>query len=117
MRVRLKVDPEPVPHSGTPITDNNYCRPLKYTWFYDQYIHAETGVQVIFSERENFFDGRFASKNNETLTLNGNGTIVLKTRWCSGYGVFHYTQTRFKGKDEYGEPVTISGPWVRLLAP
>lgn len=118
-RVRLKIDPDPVPHSGKPITDATACRNpvMKYTWYYDQYIHAETGVPVTFTERENFFEGRFVSRNGETLTLNGNGTIVLHTRWCSGYAKFHYAQTKFKGKDEYGEPVEISGPWVRLMAP
>jgi hypothetical protein len=118
-RVSLKIDPEPVPHSGKPITDVAACRNpvMKYTWYYTQYIHAETGVPVTFAERENFFEGRFVSRNGETLTLNGNGTIALHTRWCSGYAKFHYAQTRFKGKDEYGEPIEISGPWVRLLAP
>ena len=116
-RVRLKIDPEPVPYSGQAITDVAACRNLKHTWFYDQYIHGETGVAVTFPERENFFDGRFTSKNGETIRLAGNGTVVLRTRWCSGYATFHYTQTRFKGKDEYGEAITISGPWARLLAP
>jgi hypothetical protein len=118
-RVKLKVDPEPVPHSGNPITDVAACRNpvMKYTWYYDQIIHADTGVPVVFSERENFFEGRFVNRNTETLNLKGNGTIVLHTRWCSGYAKFHWAQTRFKGKDDYGEPVEISGPWVRLMAP
>lgn len=116
-RVRFKIDPEPVPHSGKPITDTRSCRDLKYTWYYDQYIHGETGVPVTFTERENFFDGRFVNKNTQTIRLEGNGTVVLRTRWCSGHPIFHYAQTRFKGKDENGEPITISGPWVRLLKP
>lgn len=117
MRVSIKIDPEPVPYSGRPITDTASCRDLKHTWYYDQHIHGETGVPVTFTERENFFDGRFVNKNTQTIQLGGNGTVVLRSRWCSGYARFHYAQTRFKGKDEYGEPVTISGPWVRLLAP
>ena len=120
-RVSLKIDPEPVPHSGKPITDVAACRNpvMKYQrGTAPGTIHAETGVPVTFAERENFFEGRFVSRNGETLTLNGNGTIALHTRWCSGYAKFHYAQTRFKGKDEnYGEPIEISGPWVRLLAP
>lgn len=42
---------------------------------------------------------------------------MLKMRWCSGYGRFHYTQTRFKLTDDQGGEFTVSGQWVRLLAP
>jgi hypothetical protein len=118
-RVSIKIDPDPVPHSGTPITDVAACRrpEMKYTWYYDQLIHGETGVPVDLSERENFLDGVFTSRIGGSLLLNGNGTINLHTRWCSGNAKFHYAQTRFKGKDDYGQPVEISGPWVRLMAP
>ena len=116
-RLRLKVDPEPVPYSGRPIADVRSCQILRHTWFYDQFLHAETGIALTINERENFFDGRFVGKNTERFRIEGNGTVVLKTRWCSGYGKFHYAQTRFKGQDENGEAFTISGPWVRLLAP
>ena len=112
----MKVDPEPVPYSGRPITDAAGCKILPHTWYYDQYIHAETGVPVTFTERENFLDGRFVSKSTASFTLAGNGTVILHTRWCSGYAKAHYAQSRFKGRDEYGEAITISGPWVRLLA-
>jgi hypothetical protein len=115
-RLRMKVDPDPVPHSGTPINIFS-CRDSRYTWYYDQYLHAETGIAITFTERENFFDARFVSKSTETIQLSGNGTVILHTRWCSGHAIPHYAQTRFKGKDELGEPITISGPWVRLLAP
>ena len=112
----MKVDPEPVVHSGTPVPLYG-CRDLPYTWYYDQYIYAETGVPVTFTERENFFDARFSSKNTATIELAGNGAVILHTRWCSAFPKPHYTQTRFTGKDEYGDTITISGPWVRLLAP
>ena len=90
---------------------------MKYTWYYDQIIHGETGVPVDLSERENFLDGVFVSRIGGSLALKGNGTINLRTRWCSGNAKFHYAQTRFKGRDDYGQPVEISGPWVRLMAP
>ena len=45
------------------------------------------------------------------------GSVTLHTRWCSGIPTPHYAQTRFKGSDANGEPVVISGPWVRLLSP
>jgi hypothetical protein len=115
-RVSIKIDPEPVAYSGERINTFS-CRDNRHTWFYDQHIHGETGVVVSLAERENFFDGRFTSKNTESIRLAGNGTVVLHTRWCSAYPKPHYTQTRFKGTDEYGEKVEISGPWVRLLTP
>ena len=115
-RVSIKIDPEPVRYSGKPITDVASCRILPHTWYYDVYVHGETGVKVNFSERENFFDGRFTSRSGG-FELGPNGTVILHVRWCSGYPRFHYTQHRLKGKDEYGEPVTINTPWIRLYAP
>ena len=116
LRFNLKIDPEPVRHSGTPIPIFA-CRDLKYTWYYDQILHDQSGIPVTFTERENFFDGRFVSLSTETIALAGNGTAILHTRWCSGHAKPHYAQSRFKGKDREGELVTVSGPWVRLLSP
>jgi hypothetical protein len=93
------------------------CRDLKYTWYYDQIVHNQSGVPVTFTERENFFDARFVSLSTETIELAGNGTAILHTRWCSGHAKPHYTQSRFKGRDRDGQAVTVSGPWVRLLSP
>ena len=117
MRLTVKVTPEPVPHSGQPITNVAGCRDLKHTWFYEQSLHTQTGIPVTITERENFFDGRYVSTIKESFTIGGNGTHKISSRWCSGYGIFHYAQTRFKGKDENGETVVLSGPWVRLMAP
>jgi hypothetical protein len=97
------------------------CRDNKHTWYYDQILDSTTGVPVTFTERENFLDGRFVGKNTDTITLGGNGssskTVTLHTRWCSSFPTPHYAQTRFKGKDAEGNPVEISGPWVRMLTP
>lgn len=115
-RFILKIDPEPVRHSGTPIAISA-CRDLKYTWYYDQILHNQSGTPVEFTERENFFDARFVSRSTETISLAGNGTAILHTRWCSGHAKPHYAQSRFKGKDRDGAEVIVSGPWVRLLSP
>lgn len=112
----MKVDPEPVSHSGTPVGIFS-CRDLQYTWYYDQHLNAETSVPVTFTDRENFFDGRFVSRNTETIRLVVHVPVILHTRWCSAFPKPHYAQTRFNGKDDNGDPVTISGPWVRLLTP
>lgn len=115
-RYVLRIEPEPVGHSGAPIPLSG-CQDLKYTWFYDQILHNQSGIPVTFSERENFFDARFVSVSRETIELDGNGTVVLHTRWCSGHAKPHYTQTKFKGRTRDGDEVTLSGPWVRLLSP
>ena len=112
----MRIDPEPVRHSGTPV-GIFACRDLKYTWYYDQRLHVESGVSVTFTERENFFDGRFVNRNNTTIHILANDSAILRTRWCSGHALPHYAQTRFKGKDESGDPVIVSGQWVRLLMP
>lgn len=114
--VPIKIDPEPVPHSGVPVATFG-CRDNKYSWYYKQILDAETSVDVIFNERENFLDGRFVSKNTESIHLVVHKPVTLNTRWCSSYAKPHYAQTRFKGRDANGEPITVSAPWVRLLAP
>ena len=119
-RLSMKVDPEPVAHSGVPVPLFS-CRDNRYTWYYDQHLVSETGVPVTFTERENFFDGRFTSKNTEQIRLGGNGApnkaAVLHTRWCSAVARPHYAQTRFKGVSDDGEVIVVSGPMVRLLMP
>jgi hypothetical protein len=112
----FKIDPEPVAHSGKPVGIYS-CRDNRYTWYYDQYIHGETGVPFKLNLRENFFDGRYVSKSTDTIAVAGNGTAILHTRWCSGWPKPHYAQHRFEGEDEYGEKIVISGPWIRLLTP
>lgn len=116
-RARVEVNPEPVPYSGAPITDTRSCRDLKHTWFYDQIVYAQTPVGITIQIRENFFDGRFVNRNTEKIWMAGGSTVVLKTRWCSGYARFHYAQTRFRFTDDEGGEFTVDGPWVRLLAP
>jgi hypothetical protein len=113
-RVRIRINPEPVPHSGVP---TGTCQGLPYTWYYDQELITETGVPVVFDERHNFFDGRFSSKNTTRVAIAGNNNAVVHTRWCSAIPIPHYTQTRWIGKDDYNNSVEIDGPWVRLLAP
>ena len=115
-RVSVRIDPERVPYSGVPVPLFS-CRDNRHTWYYDQKITADTGIGVTFTERGNFFDGRFTSKNTQTIRLEGNNGAILHTRWCSAYPTPHYAQTRFKGRDDNNEPITLSGPWVALLTP
>ena len=115
-RLHITVNPEPVPYSGVPVPLFS-CRDNRHTWYYDQVLVTDTGLAVTFTERENFFDGRFTSTNTSAITIPGNSGVTLHTRWCSAYPKPHYAQTRFKGRDETGEPVTISASWARLLTP
>jgi hypothetical protein len=105
-----------VPYSGVPVGTFS-CRDNKHTWYYDQHLISDSGIGITFTERENFFDGRFVSKISESIHIDGNRSVILHTRWCSAFPKPHYTQTRYKGRDDMGEPITFSGPWVRLLTP
>jgi len=115
-RMHVKIDPADAPYSGTPVGTFS-CRDNPHTWYYDQHVINDSGLGITFSERENFFDGRFVSKNGETIRVEPNRSVILRTRWCSAYPKPHYAQTRFKGKFDDDEAVTFSGPWVRLLTP
>lgn len=115
-RAGARIEPSPVPYSGQPITDAAGCRDLKHTWFYEQVLYATSGIAVTFTERENFFDSRFVSKVAESIHIPGNGTVRLRSRWCSGYPLPHVTQTNYRGKDENGNDVAVSTR-AQLLAP
>jgi hypothetical protein len=115
-RMHIVIDPESVTHSGVAVPVAG-CDNHPYTWYYAQVLVNDSGLAITFTERENFFDGRYTSTNLQPVSIRANGTVTLQTRWCSGYAKPHYAQTRFKGRDETGEPVVISAPWVRLLAP
>lgn len=116
-KMHIMIEPEPVTHSGVPVPVASCATNHPYTWYYEQILINDRGLAVTFTQRENFFDGRYTSTNPEVIQIRGNGTVRIQTRWCSGYPKPHYAQTRFKGRDETGEPIEISAPWVRLLTP
>jgi hypothetical protein len=116
-KMHIVIEPEPVTHSGVPVPAASCLTNHPYTWYYDQVLINDRGLAVTFTQRENFFDGRYTSTNPEVIQIRGNGTVIIHTRWCSGYAKPHYAQTRFKGRDETGEPIEMSAPWVRLLTP
>lgn len=116
-KMHIMIEPEPVTHSGVPIPIVSCATNHPYTWYYEQVLVNDSGLAITFTQRENFFDGRYTSTNPEVIQIRGNGTVRIQTRWCSGYAKPHYAQTRFKGRDETGEPIEMSAPWVRLLTP
>ena len=115
-RLHVKIDPEPVPHSGKPVGTRS-CRDNRFTWYYDQIIATDTGVPIKITKRENFFDGRYVNKSEDSFQVAGNNSVTVHTRWCSGWARPHYTQTRLFGQDDNGREFIFSGPWVRLLTP
>jgi hypothetical protein len=115
--MHITINPEPVFHSGVPVPVASCATNHPYTWYYDQVLVNDSGLAITFTQRENFFDGNYSGKATDTIQIRGNGTVTLHTRWCSGYAKPHYAQTRFTGRDENGEPITFSAPWVRLLTP
>jgi hypothetical protein len=115
--MHIEIDPEPVTHSGVPVPTTGCATNHPYTWYYDQVLINDSGLAITFTQRENFFDARYSSTNPSVITLRANGTARIHTAWCSGYAKPHYTQTRYTGRDENNQPITFSGPWVRLLTP
>ena len=111
--VRLRINPDPVPFSGV-LVPLASCRDLVYTWYYEQVIHAETGIRFTLTERENYFDGRLVSRTPENINVDGNGTARINSRWCSAFANAHTAQHRFKGRDENGNEIIVNGPLVRL---
>jgi len=112
-RVLLKINPNPVPFSGVAVPLLS-CWDLAHTWYYEQIIHAQTGIPFRLTERENYFDGRLVSRTNENIFVEGNGTARLNSRWCSAFGSAHTAQHRFKGKDDQGNDIIVNGPLVQL---
>jgi hypothetical protein len=112
-RVLLRVEPEPVPFSGTAVPLAS-CRDLPHTWYYQQLIHARSGISFRLIERENYFDGRLVSRTQENIQVSGNGTSTINSRWCSAFGMAHTAQHRFRGEDETGRDIVVNGPLVHL---
>jgi len=112
-RVLLKINPNPVPFSGVTVPLAS-CSGLAHTWYYEQLIHAQTGIPFRLTERENYFDGRLVSRTNENIFVGGNDTARINSRWCSAFGNEHTAQHRFKGKDNDGNDIIVNGPLVRL---
>lgn len=116
--VQITVNPNPVPFSGTPITDAAQCAGYADTWFYDQVLQEFGGTDVKFTTRVDTFDDKLA--NNLTglnISVPAHGSAVLHTRWCSGAGIAHTAQTTLTGTDAKGNVVTVTGPVARLMAP
>jgi hypothetical protein len=116
--VQITVNPNPVPHSGTPITDAAGCRDVKYTWFYDQVFRETGGSTVTFTNRIDLFDDRETNNTgNLNIVVSANGSNSIRSRWCSSNKAAHSAQTRWTGRDAAGNTISVLGPKVILAAP
>jgi hypothetical protein len=114
--VQVSVNPDPVPFSGTPITDAPECANFVNTWFYDTVLQETAGGNVTFTTRLDLFDGKVA--NNLTglkIVLGPHDTVVLHTRWCSGASTAHSAQSIFGGVDGAGNAVSAQGQVAQLM--
>src|SRR5262245_52365311 len=83
-RVEMSIVPNPVPYSGDRITDVPGCVTSQNTWFYDQILTETGGSKVTFTQRIDLFDNsRTNDRSDLSIELPANGSITLRTRWCS----------------------------------
>lgn len=116
--LQVEINPNPVPHSGVPITDAAGCANVQYTWYYDQIIRETGGSTVTLTSRIDLFDDR--ETNNRTdlnVVVPANGSTTIRSRWCSSNRAAHSAQTRWSGTDAAGRTVTVLGPRVTLNRP
>jgi hypothetical protein len=116
--VQITVNPNPVPHSGAPITDAAGCVGVKYTWFYDQVFRETGGANVTFTNRIDLFDDRETNNvGNLNVVVGAGGSNSIRSRWCSSNKAAHSAQTRWTGTDAAGRSISVLGPKVILAAP
>jgi hypothetical protein len=115
-RVEMSVVPNPVPYSGDRIADVPGCVTSQNTWFYDQILTETGGSMVTFTQRIDLFDNsRTNDRSDLKIELPANGSITLRTRWCSATSVEHTAESRFSGKDAAGNEITVTSGVVRLM--
>jgi len=116
--VHVSINPNPVPYSGTPITDTPECSDLKHTWFYDQIFEETAGVGVTFTGRVDSFDGWVVNDlSGLSIVVPAKGTLTLHARWCSGNAINHTALSTFTGVDERGGVVNVTTPTIQLRKP
>ena len=115
--VRATVNPNPVPFSGTPITDVAGCAGRNNTWYYDLKLEETSGSPVTFDSQIDAFDG-FVVNNLSGVRINvpANGSVSLSPRWCSSTNAKHTAQHTFTGTDAKGTRITVRSQLINLMA-
>ena len=114
--VKVAINPNPVPFSGVPVTDDPGCATLPNTWYYQQVFTETAGSAVTLTSRIDFFDG-FTINNITGIAIDipAKGTTSLGARWCSGNKTNHTAQSTFSGVDSRGNPVVVNTPVIKLM--
>lgn len=116
--VVVSVNPNPVPYSGTPVTDTPECSTLQHTWFYDQIFEETAGVGVVFTARVDSFDGWVVNDlSGLHIEVQARGKLTLHGRWCSGNPTDHTALSTFTGVDDRGGVVNVTTPTIQLRKP
>jgi hypothetical protein len=114
----VNINPNPVPYSGTPVTDTPECSDLKHTWYYDQIFEETAGVGVTFTGRVDSFDGFVVNDlSGLSIVVPARGTLTLHARWCSGNPTDHTARSTFTGVDERGGAVSVTTATIQLRKP
>jgi hypothetical protein len=114
--VAASVVPNPVPYSGDRISDIAGCASSQNTWFYDQILTESGGSTVTFTQRIDLFDNtRTNDRSDLNIVVPANGSLTLRTRWCSATSAEHTAESRFGGKDAAGNEISVTSGVVRLL--
>ena len=114
--VRVNINPNPVPFSGAPVTDDPGCAALPNTWYYDQVFTETAGNAVTLTARTDFFDGFSVNIiNGISIDIPARGSLDLRARWCSANKTQHTAQSTFSGVDSHGNQVVVNTPVIKLM--
>ena len=112
----VRINPNPVPFSGQPVTDAAGCAGVPNTWFYEQVLTETGGANVIVFERVDLFDGKQVNKTGVTIDVVARSTTTIRSRWCSASSATHTAQTNFTARDAAtGRTFAQDGPIVNLM--
>jgi len=115
-RVTLNANPNPVPFSGKPVSDVAGCERRNNTWYYELKLQETAGVSVKFTTQIDAFDGFVVNSKTVDISVPANGTVTLNPRWCSATSDKHTAQHTFSGVDGKGNPITVQGSSINLMA-
>jgi hypothetical protein len=99
------------------VTDVAGCERRNNTWYYEQILEETGGTAVTFTNEVDAFDGFIVNSNTVKIEVPKNGKVTLNPRWCSATAEKHTAQSTFTGADALGNPITVKGPMVNLMAP
>jgi hypothetical protein len=107
----VAISPNPVPWSGDVVSSCN----LANRWRYEQLLTNIGSTTVTVSERVDFFDGAEVRRLSNLGIVRAPGTDTrISTEWCSSNNIEHRAHTNFRGSDDSGNHLTVTGTTARL---